>query len=786
MTQSIGDSNNLYWVDKLQNPCGDNYSVSEIEISFSLVSGQSDSATTPPPLQFDSSQCITQTDDICISDASGVAGFASMPSPISVCSLTIDASMYNGSPPMLGVAYTVNVTLTLTRPAGQVYGPQSYTVTEEVGNFVPNAANPRTTPGYFQPAVYTATAVKTANPMRGWYGVPAGAKPTTGSQPQSFVILQPPSFSGSGSYSTADLSQYVTSSSIPTDVVHNTVFLESPVVENISGLQSDVLVVNDEAAQLFDDDEAMPVMTATPCRVTNNPVVCDCGTVVTGGETSLDVQMTTAAAQGGHTVAFHSGYFTAQYAPYSEAMQESQLLLSVFWAILYGNVKPWTLSYSYGYPLGCPDSVEADAAMIEFIEPYFASLGLIGTSVFVASGDQGAHWSCGPPASTINPNVSLNYDPMGGCFAPSGEVTYTSSYPAVSQYVTAVGGSSLQPVGVGAPTLPGAGANTACPGGGQLWPGGDANEGVCVVEQSISIATNGGITSGGGFSAIGGVAWTTLPQPSWQQNAIADYITGQADTFYSTTGIELPTSNSMLGRGYPDMVAFAGNINMVMGGVVVYSGGTSAASPFTAALISLLNSDLRAAGFPQVGFLNPLLYAAAANATAGVFNDVVTGSNACRGQAPPGYGICCPTGFVAATGWDPTSGLGSLNYPNLLAFAKWYSEDSGRGSIPPSTSGWVMPSLQTSGPLCQGQEPPPPASLVCNAGNTNTGSVREKLSAGDDVGIAIAVALVLFGAGLVIVFAWSIHKSNEARRVRGRPVDPSLLLHEYHETDYNL
>ena len=464
----------------MQNPCGDNYSVSEIEISFSLVSGQSDSATTPPPLQFDSSQCITQTDDICISDASGVAGFASMPSPISVCSLTIDASMYNGSPPMLGVAYTVNVTLTLTRPAGQVYGPQSYTVTEEVGNFVPNAANPRTTPGYFQPAVYTATAVKTANPMRGWYGVPAGAKPTTGSQPQSFVILQPPSFSGSGSYSTADLSQYVTSSSIPTDVVHNTVFLESPVVENISGLQSDVLVVNDEAAQLFDDDEAMPVMTATPCRVTNNPVVCDCGTVVTGGETSLDVQMTTAAAQGGHTVAFHSGYFTAQYAPYSEAMQESQLLLSVFWAILYGNVKPWTLSYSYGYPLGCPDSVEADAAMIEFIEPYFASLGLIGTSVFVASGDQGAHWSCGPPASTINPNVSLNYDPMGGCFAPSGEVTYTSSYPAVSQYVTAVGGSSLQPVGVGAPTLPGAGANTACPGGGQLWPGGDANEGVCV------------------------------------------------------------------------------------------------------------------------------------------------------------------------------------------------------------------------------------------------------------------------------------------------------------------
>lgn len=39
-------------------------------------------------------------------------------------------------------------------------------------------------------------------------------------------------------------------------------------------------------------------MPTLPCSIANTVVQCDCGTVVTGGETTLDVQMSVAAAQG--------------------------------------------------------------------------------------------------------------------------------------------------------------------------------------------------------------------------------------------------------------------------------------------------------------------------------------------------------------------------------------------------------------------------------------------------------------------------------------------------------
>ena len=45
------------------------------------------------------------------------------------------------------------------------------------------------------------------------------------------------------------------------------------------------------------------------------------------------------------------------------------------------------------------------------------------------------------------------------------------------------------------------------------------------------------------------------------------------------------------------------------------------------------------------------------DAFAGAFKDVVSGTN-------PG---CQTEGFVAAPGWDPVGGLGTPNFPKLLA-----------------------------------------------------------------------------------------------------------------------
>ncbi|KAF9282369.1 hypothetical protein BGZ68_006004, partial [Mortierella alpina] len=56
------------------------------------------------------------------------------------------------------------------------------------------------------------------------------------------------------------------------------------------------------------------------------------------------------------------------------------------------------------------------------------------------------------------------------------------------------------------------------------------------------------------------------------------------------------------------------------------------------------------AGKPTMGFLNPRLYKHAAS-----LNDITTGSN-------PG---CNTNGFPAMAGWDPITGLGTLNFAKM-------------------------------------------------------------------------------------------------------------------------
>jgi len=80
-------------------------------------------------------------------------------------------------------------------------------------------------------------------------------------------------------------------------------------------------------------------------------------------------------------------------------------------------------------------------------------------------------------------------------------------------------------------------------------------------------------------------------------------------------------------------------------------GGTSASSPTVAGIVALLNDYRIANGKSSVGFLNPLLYS---TGVAGL-NDITSGSN-------PG---CETNGFSAGTGWDPVTGLGTLDFGKL-------------------------------------------------------------------------------------------------------------------------
>jgi subtilase family serine protease len=135
------------------------------------------------------------------------------------------------------------------------------------------------------------------------------------------------------------------------------------------------------------------------------------------------------------------------------------------------------------------------------------------------------------------------------------------------------------------------------------------------------------------------------------------------------------------GRKLPDLSALADNVpgyalfctaracepenDAVHGWTSV--GGTSAATPLTAAGIALVNQYAAEHRQRPVGFLNPLLYALGANARTrkGAFHDVVKGNNdigraLATAEEPLG---CCS----AKPGYDWASGWGSLK---VSGFAK--------------------------------------------------------------------------------------------------------------------
>ena len=85
--------------------------------------------------------------------------------------------------------------------------------------------------------------------------------------------------------------------------------------------------------------------------------------------------------------------------------------------------------------------------------------------------------------------------------------------------------------------------------------------------------------------------------------------------------------------------------------------GTSASCPVVAGMISLVNSARLAQGNSTVGFLNPALYANYPAFT----NDITSGDNKCMAVGYMGV-RCCREGFYAATGWDPVTGLGSIDF----------------------------------------------------------------------------------------------------------------------------
>jgi subtilase family serine protease len=119
----------------------------------------------------------------------------------------------------------------------------------------------------------------------------------------------------------------------------------------------------------------------------------------------------------------------------------------------------------------------------------------------------------------------------------------------------------------------------------------------------------------------------------------------------------------------PDLAAMAS----FAPGLVVYDkdgggwgigGGTSAATPLTAAIVALVLEQERDAGRPRLGSLPPLLYELARGpAYNSLFSDITTGTSSRRPNSAVGQ---TPAGGAAQPGYDLATGLGS---PKAAALA---------------------------------------------------------------------------------------------------------------------
>ncbi len=273
-----------------------------------------------------------------------------------------------------------------------------------------------------------------------------------------------------------------------------------------------------------------------------------------GPETSLDLQ--TAAA-----VAPKAQFRLVQTNPAGGG------ILDAFSRALGGpDGLPDVISLSYG---GCAiQENTATPAFTSTLDAVLAMAALTGVSSFVAAGDSGST-TCG----TSVPGTTL-------------------SYPAVSPFVTAVGGTRL--------TL------------------GKGNTRVAETVWNDSVY---------GQSAAGGGALSRRePRPAYQVGAIPQNHRAVPDV--SALADIVP--------GWPD----------VIDGMLQPVGGTSGSTPFIAAATALVDGSQRNAGHPRIGLANGWFYRAASHP--GAFFDVTAGNNDLAGvgccQAAAGYDLASGLG----------------------------------------------------------------------------------------------------------------------------------------------
>jgi hypothetical protein len=378
-------------------------------------------------------------------------------------------------------------------------------------------------------------------------------------------------------------------------------------------------------------------------------------------ESDLDLEYSSTIAKGAQVHFLYAGNTGGVWDAINYAIDQ---LTAPIISTSYGNCEPELGQSDYA-----TDNAELEQAAAQ------------GQTVVAAAGDDGSS-DCFQYGSKDTNNELLAVD-----------------FPGSSQYVTAMGGTEFPTADVAAcendyfdaPAGSSCNGSTYTAGSGSIDIVSSAKSYIpeMVWNDDVAAASDGcpgtecdPISSGGG-----GVSIYTA-QPTWQAGTIA--------------GVAIPNNGK---RMVPDIALTASPFNAPFAfctsdktfwqsaqqascndGLrdsssqdLTVGGGTSFDAPTFSALVAIINQAKNSTG---QGVINSTLYSLAATAVySTAFHDITSGGNQCLS----GSAYCNPpatTDYAATTGYDEASGLGSIDFFNLLS--AWPS--SGATSLLPTST----------------------------------------------------------------------------------------------------
>jgi hypothetical protein len=413
---------------------------------------------------------------------------------------------------------------------------------------------------------------------------------------------------------------------LPPDVA--TVYDVSPVYSGGYNGAGQTIAIVGQSEVIAQDLANFQVALAVPVAPQSLNLIPNTGAsaIVAGDETESDLDLEYSSAMApGATVAL---YYVGDSGAYN-----------AFDAINYVIDNNLATVISVSYAMCEPD---ASAAYISYMDAFLEQAAVQGQTVVVAAGDYGS-LSC-----------------MQDMWTPEiHQIVPAVEFPASSPWVVAMGGTQFPMADIG-----------RLPVNPLYWgpaPNGDViSTALSYIPEEVWQDFPGGPlgTGGGGISIY-------EPQPLWQTGVpgipngnfrlVPDISLNASDMapgyLMCTSDLsEFPTGSGSCTSGFRDTAGFLPDV----------IGGTSVAAPIFAGLLAVLN-QVKGYSAGQ-GLINPALYTLASDPGiyASAFHDIVVGGNACT------YTPVCLIGpqnddYFAGVGYDEASGLGSIDFANLVS-----------------------------------------------------------------------------------------------------------------------